>query len=101
MRIVMMGTGLLGEPTFEAPLGGINAHPSLPPTYRGAAPIPWAMYPGGRETGVTISRRSVALDAGDMRVKQAVPIGPDETSGEVEARLAPLGASLALDVLTR
>src|SRR5215471_12525128 len=83
------------------PHGGINVHASLLPKYRGAAPIAWALYYGEAQTGVTIIRMSVALDAGDMLAQEAVDIGPDETSGEVEARLAPLGARLALDVLTR
>jgi len=79
--------------------GGVNVHASLLPKYRGAAPIHWAIWHGETETGVTIIRMSVALDAGDMLAQEAVPIGPDETSGEVEARLAVLGARLALDVV--
>ena len=77
------------------PHGGINVHASLLPKYRGAAPIAWAIYHGETQTGVTIIRMSVALDAGDMLAQEAVEIGPDETAGEVEARLAPIGARLA------
>lgn len=82
-------------------LGGINVHASLLPKYRGAAPIAWAIYNGEEETGVTIIRMSTALDAGDMVAQESIPIGADETSGELEARLAPLGARLALDVINR
>ena len=81
------------------PHGGINVHASLLPKYRGAAPIAWAIYHGETQTGVTIIRMSAALDAGDMLAQEAVEIGPDETAGEVEARLAPIGARLALDVI--
>ncbi len=49
-----------------APKGGINVHASLLPKYRGAAPIAWAIYNGETETGVTIIRMSIALDAGDL-----------------------------------
>jgi methionyl-tRNA formyltransferase len=84
-----------------APRGGINVHASLLPSYRGAAPIAWAIYHGETRTGVTIIRMSVALDAGDMLAQEATDIGPEETAGEVEARLAPLGAGLALDVIDR
>jgi methionyl-tRNA formyltransferase len=84
-----------------APRGGINVHASLLPKYRGAAPIAWAIWKGEARTGVTIIRMSVALDAGDMLAQEATDIGPDETASEVEARLAPLGARLALDVLDR
>jgi methionyl-tRNA formyltransferase len=82
-------------------LGGINVHASLLPKYRGAAPIAWAIYHGETETGVTIIRMSTALDAGDMLVQEAIAIGPEETAGELEARLGPLGARLALDVINR
>src|SRR5207302_7469757 len=83
------------------PHGGINVHASLLPKYRGAAPIAWAIYHGEQRTGVTLIRMSVHLDAGDVLAQEALDIGPDETAGELEARLAPLGARLALDVVER
>jgi methionyl-tRNA formyltransferase len=82
-----------------SPHGGINVHASLLPKYRGAAPIAWAIYHGETRTGVTIIKMSVSLDAGDMLAQEAIDIGRDETAGEVEARLAPLGARLALQVI--
>jgi methionyl-tRNA formyltransferase len=82
-------------------LGGINVHASLLPRYRGAAPIAWAIYHGETTTGVTIIRMSVSLDAGDMLAREETPIGPDETTGEVEARLALVGARLAAQVVER
>lgn len=81
------------------PHGGINVHASLLPKYRGAAPIAWAIYHGETRTGVTIIKMSVSLDAGDMLAQEAIDIGSDETAGEVEARLAPLGARLAMQVI--
>jgi methionyl-tRNA formyltransferase len=81
------------------PHGGINVHASLLPKYRGAAPIAWAIYHGETRTGVTIIKMSVSLDAGDMLAQDAIDIGPEDTAGEVEARLAPLGARLALQVI--
>jgi methionyl-tRNA formyltransferase len=81
------------------PQGGINVHASLLPKYRGAAPVAWAVYHGESRTGVTIIRMSVYLDAGEMLAQEALDIGPDETAGELEARLAPLGARLALSVI--
>jgi methionyl-tRNA formyltransferase len=80
------------------PHGGINVHASLLPKYRGAAPVAWAIYHGETRTGVTIIKMSVSLDAGDMLVQEAIDILPGETAGELEARLAPLGARLALQV---
>ena len=82
-----------------APHGGINVHASLLPKYRGAAPIAWAIYHGETQTGVTIIRMSICLDAGDMLAQEAIDIGPDETAGELEARLARSGARLAVEVV--
>src|SRR5204863_3311740 len=70
------------------PLGGINVHASLLPKYRGAAPVAWAIYHGESRTGVTIIKMSVHLDAGDILAQEAVDIGPEETAGELEGRLA-------------
>lgn len=93
---------ILSKDVLEAaPRGGINVHASLLPRYRGAAPIHWAIYHGETETGVTIIRMSTALDAGDMLAQEKIAIGPEETSGEVEARLGPLGARLALQVISQ
>lgn len=81
--------------------GGINVHASLLPKYRGAAPIAWAIYHGETQTGVTIIRMSVGLDAGDMLAQESTAIGPEETTGDVEARLAQVGARLASDMVAR
>src|SRR5581483_8647004 len=59
----------------------------------------WAIYQGETQTGVTIIRMSAQLDAGDMLAQESIDIGPEETAGELEARLAPLGARLALQTL--
>jgi methionyl-tRNA formyltransferase len=83
------------------PLGGINVHASLLPKYRGAAPIAWAIYHGETQTGVTIIRMTTGLDAGDMLAQEAIDVLPEETAGELEARLAPFGARLAMEVIGR
>ena len=83
------------------PLGAVNVHASLLPKYRGAAPIAHAILNGETRTGVTIIRITPGLDAGEMLAQEAVDIHPTETTGELEARLAPLGAKLCVDVLQR
>jgi methionyl-tRNA formyltransferase len=75
-------------------LGLINVHASLLPRYRGAAPVHRAIIEGERETGVTIMRVVKALDAGPMLSSVRRPIGPNETSDEVERDLARFGAEL-------
>jgi methionyl-tRNA formyltransferase len=81
--------------------GGINVHASLLPKYRGAAPIAWAIYHGETQTGVTIIRMSIHLDAGDILAQEPLQILPQETAGELETRLGPLGARLALEIVDR
>jgi methionyl-tRNA formyltransferase len=91
----ILSAEVLGVPVH----GGINVHASLLPKYRGAAPVAWAIYHGEMRTGVTIIRMSTGLDAGDVLAQEAIDIGPDQTAGDVEAILAPLGARLALEVV--
>lgn len=95
------GQILRGDVLDAAPLGGINVHGSLLPRYRGAAPVAWAIWRGETESGVTIIRMTTGLDAGVMLARAATAIGPRETAGELEARLARLGAGLAVDVVER
>lgn len=91
---------ILSRDVLEAaPKGGINVHASLLPKYRGAAPIAWAIYHGETTTGVTILHMTTGLDAGDMLAQESAAISPDETAGDLEARLAPLGARLAVQVI--
>ncbi len=81
--------------------GMINVHASLLPRYRGAAPVHRAVMAGDRETGVTIMRVVTALDAGAMLDRVVVPIGPDETSAELEHTLGAAGATLLVHVVER
>jgi methionyl-tRNA formyltransferase len=80
-------------------LGMINVHASILPKYRGAAPIQRAVLAGEHETGVSIMRVVTELDAGATFAVARMAIGPDETSGEVEARLAQVGADALLPVV--
>ncbi|MGI6656815.1 MAG: methionyl-tRNA formyltransferase [Desulfobulbus sp.] len=79
-----------------APLGAINVHASLLPRLRGAAPIQWAIINGDSETGITIMQMNEGMDTGDILLTETVPIGPEETAGELFARLAPLGGATLL-----
>jgi methionyl-tRNA formyltransferase len=75
-------------------LGGINLHGSILPAYRGAAPVARAILNGETETGVTVIRMTPVIDAGGIIATAGTTIGPDETAGELEERLAMLGAPL-------
>jgi len=91
---------ILPDVLLDVPaLGMINVHASVLPSYRGAAPVHRAVIAGEPETGVTIMRVVTELDAGPTFAVSRRPIGPDETSAEVERALAELGADLVLDVI--
>jgi methionyl-tRNA formyltransferase len=77
-------------------LGGINLHGSILPAYRGAAPVARAIQYGETETGVTVIRMTPRIDAGGIIAADTTRIGPDETAGELEGRLALLGAPLVV-----
>jgi methionyl-tRNA formyltransferase len=81
------------------PLGGINLHGSILPAYRGAAPVARAIEHGEAETGVTVIRMTPKIDAGGMVAFARTPIDPDETAGELEDRIAFLGAPLVAEAI--
>jgi methionyl-tRNA formyltransferase len=81
------------------PRGAINVHGSLLPAYRGAAPVNRAIVNGDAETGVTTMLLASRMDAGPVLMQRRTPIGPEETAGEVTARLAELGAGLLVVTL--
>jgi len=91
---------IIPDRVLEIPrLGMINIHASLLPKYRGAAPIHRAVINGDKETGVTIMRVVSELDAGPAFAVERIPIGPDDTTPEVERALAETGANLAVRVV--
>ena len=63
---------MLALPRF----GCINLHGSLLPSYRGAAPIQWAIANGEQVTGVTTMRLDAGLDTGPMLLAEAVRLHP-------------------------
>ncbi len=79
--------------------GMINAHASLLPKYRGAAPIQRCMRDGCQETGVTIMRIVQQLDAGDILLTRKTPIDPKENSGTLRTRLAELSGPALLEAI--
>jgi methionyl-tRNA formyltransferase len=93
---------ILPKSVLECPRHGcINVHASLLPKYRGAAPIQWAIVRGEERTGVTIMQMNERMDAGDILLQRDTAIGSDETYGELQERLAVLGATTLLDALAQ
>ncbi len=79
----------------------VNVHASLLPRWRGASPINMAVAAGDSITGVSIMRMVRALDAGPVYARRSVPIGPDDTAGDLFGRLADEGGPLLVETLDR
>ena len=91
---------ILPEEVFSMPPKGcINLHGSLLPKYRGAAPINWAIINGERETGVTTFFIRRAVDTGDIILQEKLPIGSEETFGELYERMAELGGETLIKTI--
>ncbi len=92
--IVVVAYGLLLPPAVLAipRLGCVNVHASLLPRWRGASPIQAAILAGDDETGVSIMQLEAGLDTGPVYRTATLTIGQTETAGELEMRLAHLGA---------
>ncbi len=82
-----------------AKIAPLNMHGSLLPKYRGRVPINWAVLHGETETGATLHVMAEKPDAGDIVAQRAVPIGPDETAGEVFANVTASAAETLKGVL--
>jgi len=74
------------------PHGMVNAHGSVLPAYRGAAPIQRAILDGCTETGVTVQKVVFEMDAGPVLLVEKTAIGPQDTSGQLFGRMADLSA---------
>lgn len=77
----------------------INAHASLLPRFRGAAPIARAILEGDRRTGISVMRVEREMDAGAVALVRETEIGPDENCGELTARLAALAAEAIAEAI--
>jgi len=99
LAVVVAYGKILPQPVLDVFPHFINVHASLLPKYRGAAPIQWAVIDGEPETGVSIMKLDAGMDTGPVFAMRRVAIDPDETSGELMARLAPIGAEELLRVL--
>ena len=98
---VTVAYGLILPPAvLAAPrLGCINAHASLLPRWRGAAPIQRAIMAGDKDSGVTIMRMDEGLDTGPILMAKRVPIGPETTGGTLHDTLAALSARLVVEAI--
>ena len=100
LQVVVAYGQILPRAVIEvAPRGTVNVHSSLLPRYRGAAPIHWAVVNGETETGVTTMLIDEGLDTGPLLLARRTPIGAEETTPELEARLAVLGGEVLVETI--
>lgn len=93
---------LLPQAILDAPRHGcLNIHASLLPRWRGAAPIHRAIMAGDAETGICIMQMEAGLDTGPVLLREATPIGAEETTQDLHDRLSQMGAHLILTALDR
>jgi len=98
---VVVAFRMLPEAVWNLPpMGTINLHGSLLPQYRGAAPINWAIINGEKETGVTTFKLKHEIDTGDILLREPIPIGENETAGELHDKMKEIGARLLVKTIT-
>ena len=99
--VVAYGQILRRQVLDVPPLGCVNAHASLLPKWRGAAPATAAIRAGEQQSGVTLIRLIRQLDAGPILRRRTVDIAPRETSGSLLDKLAQISAECFVEYLSR
>ncbi|GGK87528.1 methionyl-tRNA formyltransferase [Sphaerisporangium melleum] len=81
------------------PHGTLNVHDSLLPAYAGFSPLIWALINGEEQVGVTAHRMNAELDAGDIVLQRAVPVGPHDTATDLFHKTVALIGPIVRDAL--
>lgn len=89
MILVMAFGHMLSQALIDTPSKGIwNFHTSILPKYRGASPIQCAVASGDSETGVTLMKVALEMDAGPILDVETVDIRRLDTALDVESKLS-------------
>jgi methionyl-tRNA formyltransferase len=99
--VVAFGQILPAAVLEQPPLGCWNAHGSLLPRWRGAAPIQWCLLEGDAQTGVGIMAMEEGLDTGPVLLEESLAVGLNENASDLGARLAGLSARLLPESVAR
>ncbi|WP_375619248.1 MULTISPECIES: methionyl-tRNA formyltransferase [unclassified Bartonella] len=92
---------LLPKAILETPrFGCFNAHASLLPRWRGAAPVQRAIMAGDKETGIMIMKMDEGLDTGPIALSRSIPITDNTTTTELLNKLSHIGAELMIETLS-
>ncbi|MFI5361242.1 MAG: methionyl-tRNA formyltransferase [Elusimicrobiota bacterium] len=92
--VVAYGRILKADALAATRLGFMNAHFSLLPKYRGAAPVQWALVRGEKKTGVSLFWLDEGMDTGPVQAMRETAVDPDEDAGALLARLTALGVEM-------
>lgn len=102
LGVVVAYGSLLDSSALESlPLGWVNLHYSLLPSYRGAAPVQASILNGERETGVTVFQLDEGMDTGDVLIQVPTVIEPGENAQRLLSRLTDLGVTALLEVIPK
>lgn len=93
---------LFSKAVLDIPFqGAVNIHASFLPSYRGAAPISWAIIRGDKVTGITSIKMTEKMDAGQIILQERCAIECDDTAVTLENRLSHLATSLLLETIKK
>ena len=98
--IVIAYGKILSQEILDIPkFGSWNAHASLLPRWRGAAPIHWALLSGDTLTGVGIMKMEKGLDTGNILLEEKISIESNDNLITLTKKLSKLSAKLVLNSL--
>ena len=92
--VIAYGKILSSEILSIPKYGCWNAHASLLPRWRGAAPIHWALLKGDSFTGVGIMKMDEGLDTGDLLLEEKVRIEESDNLHTLSQKLSILSSNL-------
>lgn len=99
---VVVAFRMLPEAVWSMPrYGTINLHASLLPQYRGAAPINRAIMAGEKVTGLTTFLIEKEIDTGNILDQIQIPVGENQTAGELHDRMMETGADLLVNTIEK
>ncbi len=97
---IVVAFRMLPEVVWQMPkFGTFNAHASLLPKYRGAAPINWAVINGETETGITTFFLKHEIDTGDIIQQVRIPISETDNVETVHDKLMVLSGKLVTETV--
>ena len=97
---VVVAFRILPEDYISIPkFGSINLHASLLPSYRGAAPIQWALMNGDKTTGVSVFQIEKKVDTGKIITQAKIDIDKNDNYEILSNKLSKVGAGALVGAL--